>query len=193
VQYDWEWKYSEGDVQDRHSREYILLATTGELAGVWPVPLGDGGKLADDPWTQRTFTAVRLVHELDGGGGWGCGWVKAHADLAKTLAAPVMAMLDKPGLVVYKHWEDRPLPLTTGHPDVPAIVYSVPGQEALAAVVSYARQDEPLTLTPDLKTLGLSPACTVTDVESGERLALTDGKLGLALKKHDVRLLRFAQ
>ena len=78
VQYDWEWKYSEGDVQDRYRREYLQLASTGELAGAWPVLLGDQGPLGDDPWTQRTFTAVRIVHELDGGGGFGSTWMKSH-------------------------------------------------------------------------------------------------------------------
>ncbi len=192
VQYDWEWKYSEGDVQDRHPREYILLATTGELAGVWPVPLGDHGRLAEDPWTQRTFSAVRLVHELDGGGGWGAGWVPSHAQLARTLAAPVLAMLDRPGLVVYKYWEDRPLPVATGRPDVPAIVYSVPGEEALAAVVSYARQDETVSATVDLGALGLAAGCSVTDAETGEALPLDGATVTFPLKKHDIRLLRFA-
>jgi hypothetical protein len=191
VQYDWEWKYSEGDVQDRHSREYILLASTGELAGVWPVPLGDHGRLGEDLWTQRTFAAVRLVHELDGGGGWGAGWVKAHAELAKALAAPVLEMLDKPDLVVYKYWEDRPLPVSTGQPDLPAIVYSVPGKEALVAVVSYSRQDESVTVTADLKTLGLPAACKVTDAETGDAVAQAGGKFSFSLKKHDIRLLRF--
>jgi hypothetical protein len=191
VQYDWEWKYSEGDVQDRFSREYLLLASTGELAGVWPVPLSDQGKLADDPWTQRTFSAVRLVHELDGGGGWGAGWVKAQAELATALAAPVLALLDQPGLVVYKYWEDRPVPVLSGHADVPSIVYSIPGKQALAALVSYARQEVPITVTADLKTLGLADGCTVTDAETGERLARADGKVAFTLKKHDIRLLRF--
>jgi hypothetical protein len=39
VQYEWEWKYSEGDVHERFPREYVQLVTTGEQAGVWPVPL----------------------------------------------------------------------------------------------------------------------------------------------------------
>jgi hypothetical protein len=192
VQYDWEWKYSEGDVQDRFSREYLQLASSGELAGVWPVPLGDHGKLSEDPWTQRTFSAVRLVHELDGHGGWGMGWVKAHADLARTLAAPVLALLEQPDLVVYKYWEDRPLPVTTGHPEVPAIVYSVPGKEALVAVVSYSRQDETVTVTAHLKALGLPADATVSDAETHEKLAAADGALSFTLKKHDIRLLRWA-
>ena len=65
VQYDWEWKYSEGDVQDRFSREYLLLVSNGELAGTWPVLLGEHGKQGSDPWIQRTYAAVSIVHELD--------------------------------------------------------------------------------------------------------------------------------
>ena len=88
MQYEWEWKYSEGDVQDRYSREYLQLVTIGEQAGVWPVPLHDHGAKMDDPWTQRTFTAVRLLHELDGDGGFGISWMNSHQVTMK-LAKPV--------------------------------------------------------------------------------------------------------
>ena len=93
VQYEWEWKYSEGDVHDRFPRDYVQLATTGEQAGVWPVPLSDAGNLSEDPWQQRTFTAVRLVHELDGGGGWGYSWIQSHKDNAPALAQPFLTRL----------------------------------------------------------------------------------------------------
>jgi hypothetical protein len=190
VQYDWEWKYSAGDVQDRHSREYIVLATTGELAGVWPVPLADQGPQSDDPWVQRTFSAVRIVHELDGYGGWGASWIKAHRDNWDRLAAPIYAILDRPGLVVYKYWEDRPLPADTRDPDLPAIVYSVPGQEALVAVVSYAREDRQVTLHLDLPTLGFTAGCKAVNVETSEALPVHDGEVSFVLPRHDIRLLR---
>ncbi|MCY3020350.1 MAG: DUF6067 family protein [Planctomycetota bacterium] len=189
VQYEWEWKYSEGDVHDRFTRDYILLATTGEQAGVWPVPLGDAGKLADDPWTQRTFTAVRLVHELDGYGGWGNGWVKSHQENAK-VAQHVLDMLDKEGLQVYKYWDDRPQPVKAANPDIVTIVYSVPGKEAVAAVTSYSTKDEQATLDVDAKALGFAGGCTVTNVETGEEVQLQDGKLAFPLKKHELRVLR---
>ena len=190
VQYEWEWKYSEGDVQDRFTREYILLATTGELAGVWPVPLSDAGPKAEDPWTQRTFSAVRLVHELDGGGGWGTGWVKVQQDNKKRLADPILKLLDEPGLVVYKYWDDRPQPVVATNPDVPAIVYSVPGKEAVAALVSYARQEETVPVRIDTKALGFGEGCKVVDVETGEALPLANGELKLPVKKHEIRVLR---
>lgn len=189
VQYDWEWKYSEGDVQDRYSREYLLLASSGELAGVWPVPLHDHGAKAEDPWEQRTFAAVRLLHELDGVGGWGQG-SKAHKDNAAKLAKPIMDMLDKEGLQVFKYWEDRPMPVTTGAADLPAIVYSVPGKEAVAVIVSYAREDKELKAAFDLKSLGMSGAVTVIDAESGAELNTDNGKISIPIRKHDIKVLR---
>jgi hypothetical protein len=189
VQYDWEWQYSLGDVQDRFTRELILLMTTGDLAGVWPVPLGDAGKLADDPWTQRTFTAVRLVHELDGYGGWGSTWVKAHADNRKLFAA-VEQLLDEPKCQVWRYWDERPQPVTAaGTGDVPTIVYAVPGSKALAIAVSYAPKDQQIALQVDLKAFGLAEDCAITDAETGEALKLADGKLAFPLKKHDLKLI----
>ena len=190
VQYEWEWKYSEGDVQDRFTRDYIQLVTTGEQAGVWPVPLGDAGKLSEDLWTQRTFTAVRLVHELDGGGGFGNGWVKAHQACAK-VAQNILDLLDKDGLQVYKYWEDRPQPVRSAQAEFPTMVYCVPGKEAVAAVVSYSQKDEEVSLAVDVKALGLENGCAVVNAETGEALALQGGQVRFPLKKHDLRILRF--
>jgi len=189
VQYDWEWKYSLGDVQTRHSREYLLLASTGELAGVWPVPLTDHGKLGRDQWTQRTFTAVRLVHELDGYGGFGHSWAKCHRE-NHPLAAPILEMLDREGLEVYKYWEDRPQPVASDHADIHTIVYSVRGQEAVTAVVSYAREDADVTLKVDEKALGLDRGYSVTNAETAEPIDADGSSIRLRLKKHDIRVLR---
>jgi hypothetical protein len=188
VQYDWEWKYSLGDVQDRHTRELILLMSSGDLAGVWPVPLGDHGKLANDPWTQRTFTAVRLVHELDGYGGFGASYIKSHRENFR-LFQPVAEMLDEPKLEVYRYWDERPQPVAATHRDVPTLVYSVPGVKALVVATSYAATDESVTLNVDLQALGLPADCRVEDAETQQALPLKDGKLTFALKKHDVKLL----
>ena len=191
LQYDWEWKYSQGDVQDRFSREYTRLVSSGELAGTWPVLLHDHGKLSHDHWTQRTYTAVRLLHELDGRGGFGMGR-GAHQSNRAALAEPILAMLEKPGLEVYKYWEDRAQPVTADHPDAPVIVYAVPGKEALVGVVSYARNRLTVNIEADLKTLALPEDVVVTDVETGTRLPCRDGASPIVLKSHEMRLLRFA-
>jgi len=186
VQYDWEWKYSEGDVQDRFTRELILLMSNGDLAGVWPVPLSDHGKQETDVWTQRTFTAVRLVHELDGEGGFPR---YGPAAVNGKLADSILKTLDEPGLDVYRYWDERPQPVVSDNADAPTIVYSVPGKQAVVAVASYSRKDEQVALKVDLKALGLDASCKVVDAETGQELPLQDGKVGFLLKKHDVRVL----
>lgn len=191
VQYEWEWKYSEGDVQDRFSREYIQLATTGEQAGLWPVPLGDSGRLSEDPWTQRTFTGVRLVHELDGYGGWGSSWVPAHKANA-ALVLPVLDLLDKEETQVYRYWDDRPQPVRSLNPDIVCIVYSLPAKAAIVAMTSYSTKDETVAVAVDAKALGFPSGCVVTDVESGSELPIENGAITLPIKKHDLKLLRFA-
>jgi hypothetical protein len=181
VQYDWEWKYSEGDVQYRFPREYILLVSSGELAGTWPVLLGDHGKLATDPWTQRTFAAVSIVHELTGYG------LPAVWD---PLLQPVYALLDDENLEVYRYWDERPQPVTTGKDDLPTIVYSVKGREAVFAVTSYAEEDVEGVVSIDPQTLGFGEGYGVTDVESGDRVPVHDNAIRLTIKKHDIREFR---
>ena len=180
VQYDWEWKYSQGDVHHRFPREYILLVTTGELAGCWPVLLNDHGELAQDPWTQRTFAGVCLVHELD------CWGVPA---VWEPLFEPVHALLENPELQVFRYWDERPQPVSSGNPDLPTIVYSVPGKEAIAAVTSYAEEDVDCTLTIDPKALGFE-VFTVTDAETGEAVAVVANTVSFLLRRHDTRELR---
>ncbi len=181
VQYDWEWKYSQGDVQYRFPREYILLVSTGELAGTWPVLLSDHGKLARDEWTQRTFAAVCLVHELDGWGG-GKAW--------RSLFAHVHRLVETPGVEVYRYWDDRPQPIVANDPDLPTIVYSLKGKEALFAVTSYADEDRAATITIDPKPLGLEAGYSVVDAETGQAIPVRNDRFTLRLKKHDVREFR---
>jgi hypothetical protein len=188
VQYDWEWKYGQGHTQDRFSRELIRLMTTGELAGAWPVLLGGRGK---NLWQKRTYAAVRLLHELDGGGGWQPLWNDESRSLYP-LARPFLRLLEDESedLVVYRYWDERPQPATTSDPDVPTIVYSVPGEEAVVGVVSYRQDaaDVQLDFSPD--TLGFDEGCTVLNVETEETLPVRDGAVSFRLKSHDVRVLR---
>jgi len=191
VQYDWEWKYSQGNVQNRHSRELIQLMGTGEHAGVWPVPLSDHGNKADDPWTQRTFSAVRLVHELDGYGGFGNLWQKSHKR-CRTLAQPVLDLLDNPKLQVFRYWDERDQPVRSEHPEVLSIVYAVPGKEAVVVVTSYAREDVIASLRVDAAGLGLPAGFGVVNLETGHALSVTGSRFELPLKLHDMAVLRLS-
>ncbi|MBC7286541.1 MAG: hypothetical protein H5T86_00550 [Armatimonadetes bacterium] len=184
VQYDWEWKYSEGDVQYRFPREYILLVSNGELAGTWPVLLNDHGALADDPWTGRTFAAVAMVHELD------CPyppWTKTgKAQLA--LFQHVDEMLSEPDLQVFRYWDDEPQPVVASNPDVLTIVYVARGKRALCAAVSYAEQDVAAELTIDASALGLANGFRVVDAETGKEMAVEGRRLPLEIREHDIRM-----
>jgi hypothetical protein len=181
VQYDWEWRYSEGDVQNRYTRDYILLVTNGDLAGTWPVVLGDHGKLAEDAWTQRTFAGVCLVHEIIGGG---------LPQVWDRLRKPILEIVKQPDVEVYRYWDERPQPVVASSPDLPTIVFSRKGREATAVITSYSEQDETAEVTIDPATLGFTQGYEVTDVESGERLNVANNTVTFPLKRHDVRELR---
>jgi len=187
VQYDWEWKYSMGDVQYRFPPEYILLVTNGELAGTWPVLLHDHGKLADDTWTQRTFAGVCLVHELDPPVST---WSKVYKTVWKPLLTPIHALLDRPHLEVFRYWDERPQPVSSNDPDLPGIVYLAPGREAVVVVTNYAETDKQAVLTIDPEALGMKAGCTATDIETGKSLPVANNRIGFKLGKHDVRELR---
>lgn len=190
TQYDWEWKYGGGDVQDRFDRDYIALCSTGDLAGVWPVTLGDQSTQNDDPWYTRTMTAVHLLHELDGGMGYGAGWIKAHQANWDGVASKVYALLEKPGVQVYRYWEERPQPVQCDSPDLPTNCYVLPGQETLVLLVSYAREAVSAEVKVDLAALGLPAGAKVTDAETGQVLPFVGGKITFPLKKHDLKLIR---
>jgi hypothetical protein len=99
--------------------------------------------------------------------------------------------LDQPGLVVYKYWEDRPQPVRTANPDLPCIVYSVPGKVAVAVITSYAEKDEDVAVSVDARALGFTQGCIVTDAEGGAEWPLENGAMRFPLKKHDLKVLRF--
>jgi len=182
VQYDWEWKYSEGDFQYRFSREYILLVSNGELAGTWPVLLGDHGELASDPWTQQTFAAVCLVHEMIPSGGLREVW--------DPLLKPIFRLLDDEDLEVYRYWDERPQPVIADNPELPTIVYCIPGREAVVVVTSYEEEDVQATINIDSKAMGFTGDYRLVDVESGVEVPTQDHKFSFPLKKHDVREFR---
>lgn len=186
VQYDWEWKYSEGDFQDRFTRDYIQLVTDGELAGTWPVVLGDHGDLENDIHTQRTMAGVCLVHEIDPS-----GWVDK---VWTPLFTPIFEILGYPHHKVWTYWADGQKPVHS-EANAPWIVYSVPGKEAVLVVTSYMKEDAQANVSVNLKTLGFGDHAVITNVESGASSDLSSQSNGFAdftfaLPKHDVREFR---
>lgn len=186
VQYDWEWHYSEGDVQTRFPRKYILLVSTGELAGTWPVLLGDHGPLASDPWTQKTFIGVTLVHDLLGPV---AVWEPELGKLWEKYREPFLKLAQEKGMVAYRYWDEKPQPIYADNPDLPGIVYCVSGKEALYAITSYSSKDEEAVvhIKPDI--LGFQNY-KVIDVDNGEELKVENNTLRFPLKKHDLKVFR---
>lgn len=177
VQYDWEWKYSNGDVQDRFTREYLQLVSNGGLAGTWPVLLNDHGELADDAWTQRTFAGVSLVHELIGDG---------HGEVWKTLRDPLLSLMKDPKLNVYRYWDEQDQPFSAQESDLPAIVYSIPGKVTMAVLCSYAEKDVQACIRIDPDRLGYKGDYEVVNYETGERFEVKNDQFTVPVKRHEV-------
>jgi hypothetical protein len=195
VQYDWEWKFSEGDTQDRFSREYLLEVTNGDHAGVLPVVLHDNGKRKTEPWNMRTFHGVCAVNELIVDRYFWHMEPVPEGDneenrLYYKLRVPISEMCQDPGCVVYRYWDDRPQPAVADKPNILAVVYSLPGREAIVSICGYSSQDEDVVLSIDAGTLGLSEGYSAVDMEAGNPVAVKDNKISFHLKKHDLKQFR---
>ena len=86
----------------------------------------------------------------------------------------------------YRYWDETPSPVTAGHEDLPVIVYSVPGEIAMAVLCSYSEEDEAATLTIDPKALGFRRRYRVSNLETGEPFETKRNRIRLRVKKHVV-------
>jgi len=170
-----------GDFQDRFTRDYILLVTNGQLAGTWPVLLGDHGQ-AGERSVDAAHIRRRVARTRDLGAGWDPIWAK--------LRDPIFKLTRRDDVKVYRYWDDDPQPIATGNADLPGIVFSLPGQEAVYLVTSYSSKDEQVRITIDPKALGFTGAYKVVDIETGQDVPLTDNVMTFPLKKHDLREMR---
>jgi len=183
VQYDWEWKYSTGDVQNRFSRPYTMLVSNGELAGVLPVMLGEHGPQSKDEWTQRTYAGVCLTHELIAEG-QGAVW--------KTLRDPLLKEYQhNPELKVTRYWDETSDLVKFANKDNAWILYSIPGEKSLLIVCSYSDSDNTSKLTLNLKSAGLPDGVMCRNYETKEPVAHQSGTLSLALKSHELIAIEF--
>lgn len=192
VQYDWEYYFSEGDVHNRFSREYLQTISSGEHLGAWPIVLHEQGKSVDDFWTLKTFLGVSIIHELLIDPYIWHGEPIPTGDtgenrLFATFRQPIMDLCQKPDVIVYRYWDDRKQPVVASSVDFPTIVFSRNGSEAIVAVTSYAFSDEQITLAIDPHLLGFSSGYKVVDIETDESISVKDNTISFSLKKHDLR------
>jgi len=178
VQYDWEWKQdaSWGDVQDRFARDYILMVSTGELAGTWPVLLGDA---TNNEWLKRTYAAVSIVHELD----------NRFETVKPGTYAAIDAILAEQDVDAYRYWDERPQPVKTNSAELPAIAYVVKGKKAIVAVTSYTEKDADVTVEIDPTMMGFLKGYRIVDTETGEQFDVKNNSIRFPLEKHNMRIL----
>jgi len=108
------------------------------------------------------------------------------------LDMPILDMLDKKGLQVYRYWDERPQPVRAANPDIVSIIYSVPGKAAVAAITSYAEKEQDAGIFVDAKALGFADGCMVTNAEGGAQRPVENGMILLPLKKHELKVLRLS-
>ncbi len=189
VRYDWEWHYSQGDVQDRFPRSYILMVSTGNLPGNWPVLLSDHGALEGNPWTQITYLGVMIVHDLLGSIDT---WVPQLGKLWKTYKEPFLKMAQEKGLIVYNYWGDRKQPFYSKNYDFPTIIYSIPKQKALVGITSYANKNENVDFIIKPEILGFTNY-KVIDINTGKQIDVKNNKINIFFKKHDMVVLKITK
>ena len=177
MQYDWEWKYSRGDVQTRFSPEYNRLVSNGELAGAIPILLHDSGSDAKDERIQRTFAGSALTHELIGGGS-GKVW--------KTLRIPLYEQYLYNQLVKTTRYWDKQNIVEINDKDYKWILYSIPEKKAVLIICAYKDKDGEVIFSLDLKKLGLNLKCKARNFETGEDITVKKGTIKLKLKKHEI-------
>jgi len=195
IQYDWEWRRGEGDVQDRFDRDYLKLVTNGEHVGVWPVVLHELGPLSADYWTLKTFEGVGIVHELIVDPYFWHGRPLNNDDMADnqlyaTFRKPVHELVAKGDADAYRYWDSRPQPVRAGDDDLPGIVYARKGKEAIFAFTSYAREDRQAHIAIDPAELGFEGGYRVVDVESGNDVPVTANRMQVTIARHDLKMFR---
>jgi len=181
MQLDWEWQSGNGDTQDRFSREYLQVATAGDLAGVLSWPLWNHGFKNDDIRGLRSYTGVQMLHD-----------VNFYTIIPSSVKMPewdkflegLRDQLRKPGLKTWRYWDEETQPVTIGDTDLPVIVHSVPGDLTWVVVCSYAKEDREAKITIDAQRLGLGENYTVTNAETGEIYPVKDNSVSLNVPMH---------
>jgi len=183
MQLDWEWQAGTGDTQDRFSREYLQVATAGDLAGVFSWPLWNHGFKDNDIRGLRSYTGVPMLYNVN--------FYSVFPSSAKVpewdnFIAGLRDQLRKPGLKTWRYWDEETQPVTTGDTDLPVIVHSVPGDETWVVLCGYAKEDRKAKLRIDAQRLGLGKDYTVTNVETGATYPVKDNAITLDVPIHAI-------
>jgi hypothetical protein len=126
-QLDWEWNMGGGPLQKRFSREYLKLATWGELGGIVPKALMDRGGISR-PHDRNTFVAGLNL----------CGMTAYFDGDGSPFDDKVRNVYQKsPKLKFWNSFMDGKLPVKCSDPSVEWCVWCIPGERALIEALSW--------------------------------------------------------
>ena len=180
VNYDWESLSGDTPLQERYSREYIQAETIGRQFGNKVAVMGyfatkdpESEKLK---WLERTGTGACLTHELI----WRRVkvWRDAKSKLDKCIGYNVA------GTKVWNYWdEDVEFPASISGGKNASLALARDGKAVI--VVSDWDNGGAYEMAPNTAILGIPADFRAINLETGEELAVADGKVKFALKKYD--------
>ncbi len=190
AQYDWEHKFSEGDVHARHDQAYLLALSNGDQLGAWPIVLHEQQHLVGDLWTSRTWMGVCLVHELIIDPYVWDQYIPPANPVFETFRQPILELVQHDDVEVYRYWDERDQPVTANDADLPTIVFVRRGIEAIWVTTNNAPEPKSPQVHMDLKAMGFAGACRLVNIETGDQQVITGQPLSLELASHDLRAFR---
>ncbi len=153
-QLDWEWNMGEAPLQRRFNREYLKLATWGELGGIIPKALMDRSGLTKT-LARNTFVAGLNL----------CGMTTYFIGDGTPFDDLVQGVYQKsPTLKFWNSFMEGPLPVKCSDPAAEWCVWCIPGERAMLEALSWnAQGGQTAVFEIDYAMLGLpAPAAEGT-------------------------------
>ena len=185
VNYDWEDTDGDKPLHERYGRAYIQAATIGRQFGNKVAVMGyfatkdrTSAKLQR---LERCGTGLCLTHELI----W--GRVPAYRAARGRL---VELGYEEPDVKVWNYWdEDVQFPAAIAGGETSALAFAHGGRAVV--VVSDWSGGAEYSVAPDAKALGLKAGFRARNAETGEEIAVSDGRVKVTLDKHDYAMVVF--
>ncbi len=176
MNYDWEDHNGHSDFQERYTREYIRTLSIGRQFGNFPVVLAPvSGTNAQQQWCIRTATGAMLTHELR--------WTNSQA---KKYWHALKKLYDfgygERSVQVFNYWNKK-YPVKINGIESSSLVLKKKGA-VLLVVCDYGNGGD-VSLSPDLKCLGLDKNFLARNLETGANLKVVNESIRFKIKKHD--------
>ena len=185
LNYEWEDMPSNRPLHERYSRELIQAEATGRQFGNKTAVMAYFA--ANDPQSdalktlERQGTGLCLTHEI----WWGrvSAWGRAHRLLKSLGYADASAK-------VWNYWdEDVQFPAAIAGGETSALAFAHGGRAVV--VVSDWSGGAEYSIAPDAKALGIKSGFRARNAETGEEIAVSDGRVKVTLGKYDYAVVVF--